>query len=191
MSLDVRGVLFMYAVMAWVKEDAWSYAYVLGRVSLIAGVWIFFFFSLAGAEFVVNLEAIKSIESGGNPTVVSKDTKCYGIYQISEICLNDFNEAHQKRYTKEDLFKPYVNQLIASWYFKRIGEQLCYYNITLNLITVIASYNWGIRHVRQWVKRGMKFEQLPIETRCYIKKYVALTQDQSLSSSTLPHHKGR
>lgn len=176
----------MEVVMAHVKDYAWSYATVLGCLTLIAGVWIFFFSSLARAEIVINLEAIKMIESGGNPAAVSKDTKCYWLYQISEICLNDFNEAHHTRYTIEDLFKPDVNQLIASWYFKKIGALLCYYNITVSLATIIASYNWGIGHVRQWVKRGMKFEQLPSETRCYIKKYEALTHGWSLAVSPSP-----
>lgn len=164
--------------MVHVKDYAWSYAYVLGCLTLIAGVWIFFFSSLARAEIVINLEAIKTIESGGNPAAVSKDTACYGLYQISEICLNDFNQAHHTRYTIADLFKPDINQLIAVWYFKKIGELLSYYNITASLATVIASYNWGIGHVRQWAKRGMKFGQLPEETRRYIKKYTLLTGRQ-------------
>ncbi len=144
-------------------------------MSVIAMAWMMCSFSAAHAETTIDLEAIKTIESGGDPQAVNVETGCYGLYQISEICLADYNQRRHSRYVIEDLFRPEINETIASWYFERIKEMLARYRIPINTTTLIASYNWGIGHVAAWAKEGMRFEQLPAETRRYIKKYLALT----------------
>jgi hypothetical protein len=170
-----------------IEKCLWQRAFTSALAGIVTTAGILFFVSGASAEVIISLEAIKTIESGGNPYAVSESTKCYGLYQISEICLKDYNEENHTRYSLKDLFKPAVNQMIASWYFKKIGKILSYYNIPITLTTIIASYNWGIGNAREWVRRGMKFEELPAETRGYIKKYAALMQRLSPSTSPLQH----
>jgi len=132
--------------------------------------------SAAHAEPTINLQAIKIIESDGDPKAVNFETGCYGAYQISEICLKDYNQFHGSHYTVKDLFRPEINEMIAAWYFQRIEQMLTHYHIPVNMTTVLASYNWGIGRVVAWAREGMKFEDLPSETRRYIAKYQKLTQ---------------
>jgi hypothetical protein len=146
------------------------------RMVVVATAWMMLSFSAAHAETTIDLQAIKTIESGGDPYAVNVETGCYGLYQISEICLKDYNQLHSSHYIIKDLFRPEINEMIASWYFGRIREMLASYEIPINLTTVIASYNWGIGRVAVWANKGMRFEELPAETRHYIKKYRTLTR---------------
>ena len=145
-------------------------------VFVVAMAGMMFSFSAAHAETVIDLRVIKTIESDGDPRAVNVATGCYGLYQISEICLKDFNQCHQSHYAIKDLFRPAVNEMVASWYFGRIKEMLASYGVPVNLTTLVASYNWGIGHVAGWAKKGMRFEELPVETRRYITKYLGLSR---------------
>jgi len=98
------------------------------------------------------------------------------LYQISEICLEDFNQINKTNYEPDDLFDPLVNEMIASWYFKRLKQLLNFYNIPVSLTTILASYNWGIGNVVEWYRDRARFEELPEETRRYIEKYKELAQ---------------
>jgi soluble lytic murein transglycosylase-like protein len=117
------------------------------------------------------MQAIKTIESDGDSYAFNSRTKCYGLYQISEICLRDFNQIQQTNYVPGDLFNPLVNEMVASWYFKRVNKMLNFYEIPVSITTVIASYNWGIGNVVKWYRNGAKFQDLPQETQRYIEKY--------------------
>lgn len=142
-------------------------------ISVVVLVGFLLFIPLAHAQPAIDLKIIGMIESGGDPYAVNVATRCYGLYQISEICLEDYNEAHQSRYAIKDLFRAEINERVASWYFMRISEMLHAYHIPVTVATLIASYNWGIGHVRTWFEQGMKPEGLPAETRRYISKYKA------------------
>ena len=148
------------------------------RWAAIIGVFagFLFFLSIAHAEVVIKLQAIKTIESSGNPYAFNSRTKCYGWYQISEICLQDFNQLNKTNYEPQDLFNPLINEMVASWYFKRLGQLLNFYNIPVSIVTVLASYNWGIGNVVQWYTNGTRLEELPEETKRYIERYEELTQ---------------
>jgi len=132
---------------------------------------ILFSLNIARAEIVINMQAIKAIESNGNPYAFNLRTKCYGLYQISEICLKDYNQIHRTDYAPQDLFNPFINETVASWYFKEVNRMLNFYEIPVSITTVIASYNWGIGNVVKWYKNGASFKELPQETQEYIKKY--------------------
>lgn len=167
-ALCVCPGLFYLQGVAMAVKALWMF--------VVAMAWMIFSFSAAHAEITIDLKIIKTIESGGDPYAVNVETGCYGIYQISEICLKDFNQFHHSHYVIKDLFRLAINEKIASWYFGRIKEMLASYGIPINLTTLIASYNWGIGHVAAWAKKGMRFEELPVETRRYIKKYLGLTR---------------
>ena len=142
------------------------------RIVILAVV--LFFFSIAHAEVVIELQAIKIIESGGNPYAFNSRTRCYGLYQISEICLRDFNQINRTNYKPQDLFNPFINEMVASWYFKRLDQLLNFYNIPVSIVSILAAYNWGIGNVVQWCINGTKFEELPEETKRYIERYQEL-----------------
>ncbi|MDD5730216.1 MAG: lytic transglycosylase domain-containing protein [Candidatus Omnitrophica bacterium] len=140
---------------------------------LLAIIALFPFLSLR-AEPSVDLEIIKIIESDGNPLAFNSGTKCYGLYQISEICLKDYNQMNTTAYLPKDLFNPRTNEKIAGWYFKRIEKMLHFYNIPVSTTTLIASYNWGIGNVIKWHRAGAKFQELPKATKKYIQTYQKL-----------------
>ncbi|MFA4993594.1 MAG: lytic transglycosylase domain-containing protein [Candidatus Omnitrophota bacterium] len=150
--------------------------------NLAPGVFlgVFLFIPFAYSEVPINLQAIKVIESDGNFLAFNSRSECYGLYQISKVCLHDFNELNQAKYTVQDLFEPSINEQVASWYFDRIRYMLNFYHIPVSIETVIASYNWGISNVVRWYGEGADMLQLPKETRNYIKEYVQLSMAQKL-----------
>lgn len=115
----------------------------------------------------VDMDAVKHIESRGNPRAVS-EAGAIGLYQVMPITLKSYNQRHKRDYTKEDLFNGDVNEKIADWYLHtRIPEMLRYYDIKVNDYNVLWAYNAGIGRVRQGV--------MPEETKGYIRKYQRIT----------------
>lgn len=114
----------------------------------------------------VNLNKIKQIESSGNPFAFNKRSKARGLYQITPICLKEWNNFHpNKQYSKQDLFNPVINKQIAQWYLnKRIPQMLKYYGHEVNIRNVLVSYNAGISYV-------VNNKPLPKETKNYLIKY--------------------
>lgn len=119
----------------------------------------------------INLDAIKIIESSGNPKAFNSRTKCYGLYQISKICLLDYNQLNKTNYKPEDLFNSLINKKIAAWYFNRIQQMLGFYQVPVSTTTLVASYNWGIGNVVKWHRQDGRFKDLPKVTRKYIARY--------------------
>lgn len=134
----------------------------------------------------VNMDIIAQIESNNNPNAYNYKSGARGLYQITEICLKDYNElngTYQDIYsgigikevnkklnniTIEQLFNPVINRRIAEWYLnKRIPQLLAYYNIEDTLDNRLWAYNAGIGKVVKGI--------CPKETRNYIKKYHQLT----------------
>jgi soluble lytic murein transglycosylase-like protein len=117
-----------------------------------------------GAE--IDLERVKAIESGGRVDAVSFRGAKYGrgAYQISEICLAEYNKFNKTSYKPENLFDYTLNKQIASWYLnKRIPAMLKYYKKSVTVDTVLWAYNAGIGRVVQGI--------MPAETKIYIAKY--------------------
>lgn len=113
---------------------------------------------------MINLEKIKQIESSGNPKAFNKYTKARGLYQITPICLKDYNQQNKKSHKEEDLFIPEINTIIAEWYFNtRIPQLLKAFKKPINDTNILVAYNAGIKKVGSFV--------LPKETKNYIKKY--------------------
>jgi len=113
--------------------------------------------------FAVDLNIIASIESSNNPLAYNSRTKATGLYQITPICLQDYNNYHSVKYTLDDMYDADKSLVVADWYLNdRIPQMLRYYGHTVNLTNTLIAYNWGIGHVG---------ETLPKETSDYIKKY--------------------
>ncbi len=123
----------------------------------------------------VNLEALSSIESSGNPRAFNSRTNCFGLFQISIVCLQDYNSRNKTAYTTEDLFDPEVNRRIAAWYLDWLRHALPRFGVPADLKNILAAYNWGIGNVARWHKAGADPQLLPRETARYVQKYCALT----------------
>ena len=113
----------------------------------------------------IDLETIKQIESGGNPTAFNQRTGALGAYQITRICLTDFNKECRKSLKRRDLYNQKISRRIARWYLEiRIPQILKANGIQVTKERVLAAYNGGPRRV-------IKRHKLPKETTNYIKKY--------------------
>jgi soluble lytic murein transglycosylase-like protein len=121
------------------------------------------------AHASVNMEAIKQIESGGNPKAFNKGSGARGLYQITPICLKHYNEVHGRKVGLDELFKPETNLTVATWYFSWLEGQ------GLDEGDQIIAYNWGIGNLMKY-RAGVK--DLPKETQDYLTKYQVLTNGE-------------
>jgi soluble lytic murein transglycosylase-like protein len=122
-------------------------------------------------ETRVNLEAIKRIESHGNPKAFNKGSGARGLYQITPIVVKEWNNFHPTQtMSNDDMFDPKNNELVASWYlFSRIPEMLRYYKEEVSVRNILVAYNAGIKYVTEHA-------ELPEETSFYLQKYAAETE---------------
>jgi len=124
----------------------------------------------------VDLEVVAMIESLNNPLAYNSRSGAVGKYQITLICLKDYNLAHIRGgYNHNEMFDEVKAEKVARWYFKRIEGYLKAFNVPVTLEHVLMSYNWGIGNVRKWYQEGADYSKLPKETRDYIVKYNRLT----------------
>lgn len=115
------------------------------------------------AQPQVNLEAVKTIESNGNPHAVSH-AGAVGLFQVMPVTLEEYNNFHLATYERKDLFNPEVNRKIAEWYLSdRIPDMLKYYDKAVTTRNILWAYNAGIGRLVDGV--------LPEETKNYIAKY--------------------
>lgn len=148
------------------KWSAWLTFFLMLMLTALA-------FNSKAFAFEIDIDKIVMIESSGNPDAYNRRSGCIGLMQINpQAAMLDFNYYHSKQFTRQDLFDPQINIRIGKWYIsERIPTMLRHYGIPVTEETVIASYNWGIGHVKKWHKRGMIFAELPTETQNYIIKY--------------------
>lgn len=144
----------------------------------------------------INMDAIAEIESSNNPLAFNKSSGARGLYQITPIVLNQFNEdkraterlmrfassdasavvwkhpdfRNTHKFTPRDLFNSEINRIVSDYYFDWI------FNRVGNEIDTLICYNWGYGNYKKWKISGMNYKKLPKETRNYLKKYTELTQ---------------
>lgn len=118
----------------------------------------------------IDMDAIAMIESSNNPDAWNKSDDSRGLFQITPICLKEWNNFHPNdQHTLDDLWYPQVNGKIADWYIsKRIPQMLRHYKLPVTTENVLVSYNCGISCV-------IKGRRPPI-TASYIQKYARLTK---------------
>ena len=120
------------------------------------------------AEELVDMSIISQIESNGNPNAVSPEG-AIGTYQITYICLQEYNIMTGAKYTSRDLFKPEINKEIAFWYMLvRIPQMLKHYHKPITLENCLISYNAGISRVLSG--------KIPKETQNYVLRYKKLAE---------------
>jgi soluble lytic murein transglycosylase-like protein len=113
----------------------------------------------------IALDKIRKIESNDNPKAYNRYSQARGLYQITPICLKEYNNFHDIKYSLEELYNPEINTRIAEWYLQvRIPQMLKHYHKPDTDENRIIAYNAGI----MWVVNG---KPLPKETKEYIRKY--------------------
>lgn len=114
----------------------------------------------------IDLDKIAMIESSGNRLAWNKRDDSRGLYQITPICLKEFNNFHPyEQYTSEDLWSATINERIAKWYLtERIPSMLRYYKRPITTENIIVAYNAGISYLVQ-------AKSIPSITKRYIEKY--------------------
>lgn len=136
--------------------------------ALLFGI-VFFVVALPWASaYEISLPIIAEIESGGNPSAYNPKSKAMGLYQITPICLEDYNNAHPgSEIPLNTLMESTANGKVASWYFKRIEDMLRHYGLETSLENILTAYNCGIKCVIDG--------KMPSETSNYIAKYRRLS----------------
>jgi hypothetical protein len=120
----------------------------------------------------IDLNIIAQIESSNNPMAYNSRTQAVGLYQITPICLADFNEYSCSGscipgWDMDLMYQKWYAEYVARWYFeKRIPQLLKHYHKPVTLENIITAYNAGIKAV----VKGY----CPRETRNYIAKYKRL-----------------
>jgi len=121
-------------------------------------------------EVAVNMTAIATIESSNNTEAYNERSQARGLYQITPICLADYNQYHKDKIHLNQLFIREYNLEVANWYMnKRIPQLLIHYGLTDTLNNRLIAYNAGISYL-------IKNKTIPTETSNYIKKYNRLTK---------------
>lgn len=113
----------------------------------------------------IDMTQIMMIESSGNPLAFNSGSEARGLFQITPICLKEWNNFHpSEKHTKDELFNPIINKKIACWYVKRIKQMLRYYKKEETVDNILTCYNAGVSYV-------VHNKALPTETKAYIAKY--------------------
>lgn len=141
--------------------------WILGSAFLMIVFLIVLLFPGVSRAEDIDMSIIKQIESSGNDNAVNKYSGAVGGYQITAICLKDFNQVNKTNYTRKDLFIPYINKQIGTWYMnKRIPQLLKALGLKDTTNNRLISYNAGVNAVKTGI--------IPTETKDYIRKYTDL-----------------
>ncbi|MEA3225641.1 MAG: transglycosylase SLT domain-containing protein [Planctomycetota bacterium] len=133
-------------------------------------------------EVAINMGAIISIESSGNPLAVSP-VGCRGLCQIAEGTWGECAERMGVTWTwKDDAFDPGCNRAVGHYYINsRIPQMLDHYGIDDSIATRIGAYNAGIGNLcRLWNEYDQNWlTYAPTETQDYLRKYIAILSRQN------------
>ncbi len=114
--------------------------------------------SPARADLVESLlPLVRMAESSGDPSAVGNGS--WGLYQISQPVLDDFNRIHGEEIVVEDLFDPQINERIARWYLRWLNDWLTRHGYPDDVQRLVFTYNSGLGRLRR-----NNFE-IPIWTR--------------------------
>lgn len=140
------------------------------RINKTAALIILFtLMAMTARADTVDLSIIAKIESSNNPFAFNPKTLATGLYQVTPICLVDFNDHHNFHYPREWLFVKEVNEEVAKWYLtERIPQMLRHYKKPANIDNILWVYNAGIGKVVKGIK--------PKETQQYLEKYRRLAK---------------
>lgn len=139
---------------------------------------IVFLFACQSAHAVtIDLSAIAVIESAtkqypnGNPKAFNSTSGARGMYQITPVCLADYNDRTGQKIALTALYDMKTSERIATWYFSvRLPQIFKSKNIPITTENLLAGYNAGPGIVKKVLQGKRKYKT---ETVRYIEKYRA------------------
>lgn len=93
------------------------------------------------------LPLVKLAESSGDPEAIGNGS--YGLYQITSVLLDHFNQVCRTEYTVADLFDPAINEEIARWYLGWINSYLTRKGYPNDIPRIIYCFNTGVGKLRE------------------------------------------
>lgn len=137
----------------------------IGAATLGAGM----FAKQANASEDIDISKINQIESSGQGDAMGDKGKAFGINQIHEGTLKDFNKAMKKNYTTEDMMSKLKNDEVANWRYNIDAPKwLKKHEIEDNVQNRISYYNEGPGN---YLKRLASGKPAPKITTDYYEKY--------------------
>ncbi len=82
------------------------------------------------------LQAVINVESAGNAQAVGY-TGDFGLMQVTQGALTDYNRKNRTSYTIKDLFDPIVNVRVGAWYLRKM------YDYHKDWSLAVRGYNGG------------------------------------------------
>lgn len=146
-------------------RDVFSAMCVVISIVIAALIIIVSLMAVSAMASEIDMAVIQQIESSGRPDAFNARSGARGLYQITPICLKEWNQFHPAdQHTLNDLFDPDTNTKIATWFMlMRIPQMLRHYGVPVTIENMIVAWNAGIVYARRGV--------VPSETANFIKKY--------------------
>lgn len=117
------------------------------------------------------IASVINIESSYNPKSVS-NAGAIGLMQLLPSTAFDMASRLNITISEKDLFNEDINIKLGAYYLVYLLEIF-----DGNIINALASYNWGMQNVKNWLNKGNVDEygnvaNIPVkETKDYLKKY--------------------
>jgi soluble lytic murein transglycosylase-like protein len=105
--------------------------------------------------------AIICQESSGNPDSVNPADPSRGLMQITPGALQDFNKATNRAYTFQDMFVPWMNVEVGTWYYATR------YQRTSDRKKAFAAYNAGLGNIPAGMSYAEKVEKYLVHVKEY------------------------
>lgn len=125
-------------------------------------------FLVHSTSYALDMGKVAMIESGGHSYAYNARTRATGLYQVTPICLDHYNQYNIKKYTMLDMYDAQKNSLVAHWYFGWLDKYITKkgYKVTDELLLI--GYHDGPRNLVKYI-RGQR--SLGPEMRAYLSKY--------------------
>ena len=91
-------------------------------------ITILTFVSFSTMGQTINLTKIAKIESNFDSTVINPAGDCYGLFQISEICLKEYNK------TNNLLYKPFISVPVEDYEVESVNYASLNYKIICKIL---------------------------------------------------------
>lgn len=148
-----------------IKQQANKISAILALTALIMLGLI----AICHATPTIDLGAIAKIESSNNPKAIGDNGKAFGLYQIQQPLLIDYNKANKTRYTLKDMLDPIKAEKVATWAFTAyLPRLLRHYGKPVTVNNLLVAYNAGIGNAIKG--------RVPTTTKKYIAKYNKLNK---------------